>query len=968
MPVLTADQLAEIRQIVDDASKALAISIHGHEVPDTEIQRLADLGYLDPDNLGDMTLDAITHGALTGRVSEVRDMSWADFQRHLKANPYAPGPVERMALTTARARAGVLCVGLGNRWNAKLGTIEIEADAKLDAAMRSIIKDETAKAVLQRRSIGQLTSDFKQATEDWGRDWGRIANTEIHQVHQEGYLYDMVDQYGEEELMAKIPNPDACSACKAAYLENGKPKIRPLSWWLANGTTNVGRKGADRLPVTGTFHPNCFCENQRVPKGWGFTDAWELVPDPETWDADDEGAEKSLTPGNLVKAGGPFIGPRGGKWADAAHKIPWSVDVDVHHKIFGNADKHTYHVTNLGNDHVKVSRYERDGHGPVMHKDSLPHFVNDLAGKVDVPKHSRPEIAAVASGKAKFLGKGDDGLAFRVGDNVVKVSTTVPYQPDNPGHRTPQEAVSMLRKQSKMGNRLADLGIPGIQRSEFIEHGGKGFQIKPYVTIPDKFTREQLDKIQDIVLAVHEAGYAIKDAIQAGLDDKGNVVMFDVGKAGKQSDATGIYSDVRVDHDAMARLYRDSGQTYVRRGQSQGEEALEKLKGFWDKWMSGNKKSKFMEFNLNNVVRTLKREASATLSGAKLEARIKEIDKDTQWMRDEIWVKGKEEEEAEGKTVKKSTPTYSIVWRDAEGNVVPEEVLAKAHRLQGRMNFQGIQISIENRRGSRRHWRDPGSGETGSTKMKFAYGYIRGAAAKGKDGDCLDCFIGPNPEATNAYVIHQTNAPRFTGWDEDKIMLGWNTAAEAKKAYLDHYNDPRFFGSMTTIPMHEFKRKVLETRKSPNAMVKSYASLVSHGQRLAKGESYANPKDMRPVGSGGMMMDGSGKEARSVSSRGYNLPMDVSRFMEMVEDAVKDSAITDRPRIKLDPRDLNPSMFEVMPPGQRPIMDAFDAVRGNPGKVRNTRLNRERVEQRGRECIRGQEVARDMNWGRTPKA
>ena len=32
---------------------------------------------------------------------------------------------------------------------------------------------------------------------------------------------------------------------------------------------------------------------------------------------------KALALPDLVKSGGPFVGPRGGKWADAKHTIPW---------------------------------------------------------------------------------------------------------------------------------------------------------------------------------------------------------------------------------------------------------------------------------------------------------------------------------------------------------------------------------------------------------------------------------------------------------------------------------------------------------------------------------------------------------------------------------------------------------------------------------------------------------------------
>ncbi len=43
----------------------------------------------------------------------------------------------------------------------------------------------------------------------------------------------------------------------------------------------------------------------------------------------------------LAKAGGPFIGPKGGRWADAAHTIPWkeSIPASTAHQLYGMADR-----------------------------------------------------------------------------------------------------------------------------------------------------------------------------------------------------------------------------------------------------------------------------------------------------------------------------------------------------------------------------------------------------------------------------------------------------------------------------------------------------------------------------------------------------------------------------------------------------------------------------------------------------
>jgi hypothetical protein len=135
------------------------------------------------------------------------------------------------------------------------------------------------------------------------------------------------------------------------------------------------------------------------------------------------------------------------------------------------------------------------------------------------------------------------------------------------------------------------------------------------------------------------------------------------------------------------------------------------------------------------------------------------------------------------------------------------------HKLSRRLKFRGLDVSIETDEGEVRRWHDASTGEEGKTKMSIPYGYIR--RTEGVDGDHVDVFIGPHEDAENVYVIHQRKAPDFKTFDEDKCMLGFNTADEAKAAYKNHYNDDRFFGSMSVLPFEKFKTKVLATFENP---------------------------------------------------------------------------------------------------------------------------------------------------------
>jgi len=151
---------------------------------------------------------------------------------------------------------------------------------------------------------------------------------------------------------------------------------------------------------------------------------------------------------------------------------------------------------------------------------------------------------------------------------------------------------------------------------------------------------------------------------------------------------------------------------------------------------------------------------------------------------------------------------YALVLIDAtDGATRPARAAAQKNRkLHFRTEFQGLPVSIETQRGSYREWNDPLTGRSGRTKMPHHYGYIR--LTEGADGDLVDCFLGPEPDATHAYVVRQLD-PETGEYDEDKVMLGFATEAEAKTGYLASRDDgERAYGGVAAVPMGEFRRRV----------------------------------------------------------------------------------------------------------------------------------------------------------------
>ena len=126
----------------------------------------------------------------------------------------------------------------------------------------------------------------------------------------------------------------------------------------------------------------------------------------------------------------------------------------------------------------------------------------------------------------------------------------------------------------------------------------------------------------------------------------------------------------------------------------------------------------------------------------------------------------------------------------------------------GEIDFQGLKIVVENKPGTVRRGTDP-DGEKWKTKMFYPYGYIKGT--KATDGEAVDVYVGKNRDSEKVFIIHQKDI-ETKKYDEDKVMLGFDTKESARDAYLAHYDSYEFLGEITEMGIDELKQKI-KTRK-----------------------------------------------------------------------------------------------------------------------------------------------------------
>ncbi len=127
----------------------------------------------------------------------------------------------------------------------------------------------------------------------------------------------------------------------------------------------------------------------------------------------------------------------------------------------------------------------------------------------------------------------------------------------------------------------------------------------------------------------------------------------------------------------------------------------------------------------------------------------------------------------------------------------------------GHISVKGMKISIENPKGSKRCYVE--NGVEKYNIMKNHYGYFN--ITKGKDGDAVDVFIGPNiDDFENVYCVDQNK--KDGTFDETKVMLGFTSKKEAKEAYLSNFSPNwKGFRCITGVTLRTFKKWLYRGRK-----------------------------------------------------------------------------------------------------------------------------------------------------------
>lgn len=137
-------------------------------------------------------------------------------------------------------------------------------------------------------------------------------------------------------------------------------------------------------------------------------------------------------------------------------------------------------------------------------------------------------------------------------------------------------------------------------------------------------------------------------------------------------------------------------------------------------------------------------------------------------------------------------------------NDLPEPTQAQieaGNYKKGHIKVHGLNIAVENPRGSERRGTDPVGKEWAHT-MSDHYGYIKSSI--GSDNEQIDTYIGRNPESEQVFIVDQIDQ-KTGGFDEHKVMMGFNSQEDAIQAYSSNFDKGWKVGPVRAMNKDEFK-------------------------------------------------------------------------------------------------------------------------------------------------------------------
>lgn len=200
--------------------------------------------------------------------------------------------------------------------------------------------------------------------------------------------------------------------------------------------------------------------------------------------------------------------------------------------------------------------------------------------------------------------------------------------------------------------------------------------------------------------------------------------------------------------------------------------------------------------------------------------------------------------------------------RESDGDIdrVSHLVQANGNYKKGHIWIQGLDISIENEKGSYRGEKDD-KGVKWQVRMPAHYGYIRGTL--GADKMQVDCYIGKRPKSTTVWVIDQNKASKSgkikDKFDEHKVFIGYKKLKRVEHDWLaSHFDDKghEMIRDIVEMDMDDFKDWLKNGDMSEPIAEQGYGTVVTDDlHKMDTISTSTNLSSNTPVGSSPVVGD-----------------------------------------------------------------------------------------------------------------
>ena len=283
MAVLTRHQVERLAEIVrQHAAWFIWRTLGSQAVTQGDVDRLKASGLLPMD----VNVDSIKYAWVLGKLESIlkenkwKNLPWDELVAEAEGRRLSP--VEKLQLEAASLTAFTKFRGLAEDINSDLYERLAQATGKVvsEAQVRGTIKDIVQTGVEMNETYLGVAKQLVDSLMEPGRNWTRVAATELHAAQQRGYAAALYNREGiyedaegpDSEVFIRL-DPHACEDCKRLYMDpsTGHPKVFVLKDLVANEGTNYQRPWrVNARPCVPPLHPHCYCRLSYKPPGWGW--------------------------------------------------------------------------------------------------------------------------------------------------------------------------------------------------------------------------------------------------------------------------------------------------------------------------------------------------------------------------------------------------------------------------------------------------------------------------------------------------------------------------------------------------------------------------------------------------------------------------------------------------------------------------------------------------------------------------